>query len=60
MYALPEAQKATVMQLGDQLFPDVLKLSLNAQTRRNNFGKLLRTQKMLVGPPGFQPGTNGS
>ena len=58
-HALPEAQKAAVPQLAVQLFPDVPKLGQTRKTRWNNFYKLLRIQKMLVGPPGFEPGTNG-
>jgi hypothetical protein len=58
-YALPDAQKAAVSPLAEQLFQDVPKFGPNAQNLRNNFWKLLRIQKMLVGPPGFEPGTNG-
>ena len=34
-------------------------LRLVSRRPQDNLLKLLRTQKTLVGPPGFEPGTNG-
>jgi len=49
-HSLPEAQKAAVSQLAKQMFPS---LGQRGKNRGNNFCKL------LVGPLGFEPRTNG-
>jgi hypothetical protein len=58
-HTVPEAQRNAVSRLADQLFPDVPKLLQAAAQNSRQLGQVVDVTDDVVGPPGFEPGTDG-